>query len=218
MPPVEQASAARVARVLVVDDEASIRLGCVLALRSAGWRADGEGSARSALGRLTEGPPVYDAVVLDYAMPDLDGLALAAALPPHGRPPILLASAHGDGAAALAALRLGLWDLLAKPLVPEDLRRRVARLVRREAAARARPTGLEAVLRQCNRCAWEEARAVLDATDDLPAECAALLRGLLYQVTGDVARARAAWPEARWWPGWERQGTEIWAELARRLG
>lgn len=218
MAPLEPAVAAGVARVLVVDDEASIRLGCVLALRSAGWQADGEGSARGALARLAEGPVHYDAVVLDYAMPEMDGLALAAALGPHGRPPILLASAHGDGAAALAALRLGIWDLLAKPLVPEELRRRVGRLVRREAAARRAPTGWEAVLRHCNRCAWAEALATLAAADDPPGERAALLRGLLYQVSGDSVRARAAWPGARWWPEWERHGPEIWAELSRRLG
>jgi DNA-binding response OmpR family regulator len=217
MAPPETASPPRVARVLVVDDEASIRLGCVLALRSAGWRADGEGSARRALDRLTDPAERYDAVVLDYAMPELDGLAVAAALEPGRRPPILMASAHGDGAAALAALRLGIWDLLAKPLVPDELRRRVQRLVQRGTTTRAVPTGLDPVLRHCNRCAWADAHAALETAVGLPEDCVALVRGLLFQVAGDPGRARAAWGRARWWPGWERHGTEIWAELGRRL-
>ncbi|MBC8011007.1 MAG: response regulator, partial [Burkholderiales bacterium] len=134
-------------RILIVDDEPSMRRVCAFALRGAGWRPETEGSSLAALQRVLGGER-YDALVLDYAMPELDGLEFLRrlqALGPEVRPPVLMASAHADGATACAALGLGVWDFLAKPLTPEDLRRRVRRLLDRPAAAargEARPQAL----------------------------------------------------------------------------
>jgi len=203
-------------RVLVVDDEASIRLGCVVALRSDGWEAVGEKSPRVALERLAD--EQYDVLVLDYAMPELNGLAVAAALDPKIRPPILLASAYADGAVALAALRIGIWDFQAKPLVPDELRRNVRRLHSRQSDAEAPSAWIPRALRHCNRCAWAEALVELKAWPEADrVEPADLLTGLVYQLAGDEAGAALAFQRARWWPEWHRQGVDIWTELARRL-
>lgn|GEM_PF-1039668 len=203
-------------RVLVVDDEASIRLGCVVALRSDGWEAVGEGSSPAALERLVD--EHYDVLVLDYAMPELDGLTLAAALDPQIRPPTLLASAYADGTVALAALRIGIWDFQAKPLVPDELRRRVQRLYRRQSDC-AVPSGwMPRALRHCNRCAWVDALNELNAWPEADrVEPADLLIGLACQLAGDEAGAALAFQRARWWPEWHRQGADIWTELAKRL-
>lgn len=210
-------------RVLVVDDETSVRLGCVLTLRSDGWEAIGESSSRSALERLTRGGERYDVVMLDYAMPELDGLALAAALDPATRPPILLASAHADGAVALAALRMGIWDFQAKPFVPEELRRRVRRLHCRSRDAAEPKAWLARTLVCCHRCAWADALAELAAWPEAEQELrnqepVDLVTGLLCQIAGNHADAALAFQRARWWPEWHRQGAEMWTELARRLG
>ena len=203
-------------RVLVVDDETSIRLGCVVALRSDGWEAVGEGSPPAALERLSE--EHYDVLVLDYAMPEIDGLTLAAALDPQVRPPTLLASAYADGAVALAALRIGIWDFQAKPLVPDELRRRVRRLYNRKRDSAAPSAWMPRALGHCNRCAWSAALEELKAWPEADRiEPADLLTGLVCQLAGDAASAALAFHRARWWPEWHRQGADIWTELARRL-
>ncbi len=219
VPPSAPEAAAPPPRILVVDDEASVRLGCVLALRSDGWSVTGEGSSRAALERLTAGGERYDALVLDYAMPGLNGLELLAAIEPRMRPPVLLTSAHADGAVACAALKLGVWDFLAKPLVPEELRRRVRRLLTRRHDGTAPSAWLARAFSHCQNCAWDEALRELEAWPEPEREEPAhLLTGLVNQMANRQEQAAAAFQRAQWWPGWETQGTEVWHDLARRLG
>lgn len=203
-------------RVLVVDDEASVRRVCTFALRAEGWGAVGEESPRAALARLAAGER-FDALVLDYAMPEMDGLSLLRAcdaeLGAGARPPVLLASAHADGAVALEALGLGVWDFLAKPLTPEELRGRLRRLLDRQPAAESGDARELALSLAAGR-RWAEARAALAGS---AAETDALIRGLLFQLEGNETAAAGAFAAAHWWPGWQRQGHDIWRELARRL-
>ncbi|MFT3781950.1 MAG: response regulator [Nibricoccus sp.] len=204
--------------VLVVDDEESVRQGCVIALKSDGCVAVGEESSLTALERLNIAHEAYDVLVLDYAMPELDGVSLAARLDAGRRPPIVLTSAYGDGKVALAAMRSGIWDFLAKPLVPAELRSAVRRLYSR--SHRAAPlTYVEKILRYCNKCEWDLALQDIDHWRSFESsETAELLAGLIYQVIGDEQNAAIAFRHARWWPGWHQQGVEIWAELNRRFG
>lgn len=202
-------------RILIVDDEPSMRRVCAFALRGAGWRAETEASSVAALHRVLNGER-HDALILDYAMPELDGLEFLRrlqALAPEARPPVLLVSAHADGATAWAALGLGVWDFLAKPLTPEELRRRVRRLLERPAAAAAGEAHPLA-LRLAAGGDWTGARAALG---DGGAESDELVRGLLFELEGNAAAAADCFSRARWWPNWNRQGPEIWAELSRRL-
>jgi DNA-binding response OmpR family regulator len=204
--------------VLVVDDDASVRLTCVVTLRSDGWNAVGEGSSRRALDRIQNAGEHYDVMVLDYAMPDLDGLAMAAALEPSLRPPTLLASAQADGAVALAALRLGIWDFQAKPLVPDELRRRVRRLHRREQQAAEPKAWIHRALCRCQHCAWAEAlRELEDWPEAERTDTGRFLLGLVYQIVGDNAGASAVFRRLRWHDDWFREGAEVWGDLARRL-
>ncbi|MBC7365407.1 MAG: response regulator [Undibacterium sp.] len=205
--------------MLVVDDEASVRLGCVIALRSDGFHTTGEGSSRAALERLVARGERYDVLVIDYAMPESNGLELIAALDPATRPPILLASAHAEGAVICAALKLGVWDFQAKPLVPDELRRRVRRLLTRSQDGTEPKAWLARALGHCQRCAWAEALKELQAWPESEhAEPAALVTGLVHQMSDDIANADVAFKRARWHPGWAKAGGEIWPELARRLG
>jgi DNA-binding response OmpR family regulator len=206
-------------RVLVIDDEASVRLGCVIALRADGWQAEGEASSATALRRLTGDREKFDVVVVDYATPELNGLALVAALDAKNRPPILLASAHADGGVALAALRMGIWDFQAKPLVPDELRRRVRRLHTRARDALLPTAWIPRALQYCSRGAWADALRELRACPpERRPDPVDLLIGLVSQVAGDEAGAKEAFARARWWPDWHQHDAEIWVELARRLG
>lgn len=69
-----EAEPARMGRILVVDDDPSIREVLLEALRSRGYQAEGAEDGLQALARLQHGP--YDAIVTDFHMPRLDGLAL----------------------------------------------------------------------------------------------------------------------------------------------
>jgi two-component system NtrC family sensor kinase len=61
-------------KILVVDDEDSVRAVCMEMLEQEGFSTDGAASGSDALERLDAGS--YDAVVLDVNMPDMDGIDL----------------------------------------------------------------------------------------------------------------------------------------------
>ena len=205
--------------MLVVDDEISIRRACVITLRAEGWNAVGEGSAKAALERLTTRGERFDVLVIDYAMPEINGLELIAALDPKTRPPILLTSAHADGSVACAALKLGVWDFQAKPLVPEELRLRVRRLLTRAQDVSAPDAWLARAMKHCQACAWLDALRELQAwPESSRTDSAPLVTGLIHHLTGDYESAAAAFKSAQWSSDWDKQGGEIWSELARRLG
>lgn len=204
-------------RILIVDDETTVRRVCAIALRLDNWKVESEGSSPVALERLVRGER-FDVVVLDYSMPEMDGVEFLRVLRDaalDAPPSVLMMSAHADGTVARQVLELGVWDLMAKPLLPEEIRRRVQRLLdRRQAAADGRPRAQSLLLATQRR--WGEARAALPllrksgALDEL-------LRGLYFEMEGDHAAATEAFFYAHWWSNWAQQGAEIWTELSRRL-
>ncbi|MCW3016052.1 MAG: hypothetical protein JWO02_3144 [Solirubrobacterales bacterium] len=96
-------------RVLVVDDEPSVRFYERLSLEEAGLDVDEAASGPQAL-RLLQAPGAdFAAVVLDFRMPGMTGLEVAQALRSGGVPtPIVLYTAYADPAVAAAAQELGL--------------------------------------------------------------------------------------------------------------
>ena len=102
-------------RVLVVDDEESIRASLRMILEFERYRVDEAANGREALRRVMTRPPA--AVLLDIKMPEMDGLATLSALRERGHDmPVVMISGHGDIAAAVEATRLGAYDFLEKPL------------------------------------------------------------------------------------------------------
>ncbi len=102
-------------RVLVVDDEESIRSSLRMILEFERYRVEEASTGREALRRVMNRPPA--AVVLDIKMPEMDGLATLSKLRERGHDmPVVMISGHGDIATAVEATRLGAYDFLEKPL------------------------------------------------------------------------------------------------------
>ncbi|MES2440258.1 MAG: response regulator [Verrucomicrobiota bacterium] len=108
-------------RVLVVDDEPTLRLGFAYALSNKNTVVETAPNGRQALERLADSK--FDIMILDLRMPELDGIGVIEALRGQGNEiPIVLCSAALSPNAALRAIRHGVVDFLLKPVRPVDLR------------------------------------------------------------------------------------------------
>jgi two-component system response regulator MprA len=128
-------------RILVVDDDPRILEALRRALTLKGFAVTTAGGGGSALGLLGLGSP--DALVLDVAMPDVDGIEVCARLREAGdRTPVLMLTARDAVADRVTGLEAGADDYLVKPFALEELVARLRALLRRTA-----PDGGTAMLR-----------------------------------------------------------------------
>jgi DNA-binding NtrC family response regulator len=115
------------AKVLVVDDDANIRTAVRICLETDGYTVIHANDGAIGLDRVRRESP--DLVLLDLAMPRMDGIALLTAFGREWRLPpcrVIVMTAHGSVRTAVQAIRLGASDYLEKPFTPDDLRLSVA--------------------------------------------------------------------------------------------
>jgi len=106
--------------VFVVDDDEAVRKAVSRLLRSAGIAAVVFASPREFLAQYNPATP--GCLVLDMAMPDLDGLQLQTALNEKGCIlPIIFLTGHGDVSKSVQAMKQGAFDFLSKPAKDKDL-------------------------------------------------------------------------------------------------
>ena len=120
------------ARILIVDDEAAIRLVCRVNLQSAGFDTLEAGDGKNALAMTRAEKP--DLILLDVMMPELDGWSVAEQLsadPDTQGIPILFLSARSEAADEARGLELGGIGYVVKPFDPVDLAGRVQRVLER---------------------------------------------------------------------------------------
>lgn len=118
-------------RILVVDDEPTLRMGFRLALLTDGFEVELARDGEEALERLRAGPP--DLMVLDLRMPGIDGIGVLEELAAEQRwVPTVVASAHMDDRVVMEAIRLGVVDFLSKPVRLKDLREIIRHVLREE--------------------------------------------------------------------------------------
>jgi two-component system, OmpR family, KDP operon response regulator KdpE len=120
-------------RVLVVDDEQSIRRAVGRALAARGYRVELATDGEEALAVAAAFQP--DLVVLDLNLPALDGLEVCRQLRGWSSVPILVLSVREDEPDKVAALDLGADDYLTKPFGIDELMARVRALLRRAQGA-----------------------------------------------------------------------------------
>jgi two-component system KDP operon response regulator KdpE len=127
------------ARVLVVDDEPQMRRALNAGLRGNGFDVLLASSGEEALDRAALELP--DIVLLDLALPDIDGLDVVRQLRAWSNVPIVVVSARGEERDKIAALDIGADDYLTKPFGIGELlaRLRVALRHAERAAGRSEP-------------------------------------------------------------------------------
>ncbi len=108
-------------RVLVVDDEADLRELLELTLVGMGLDVDCVGSLADAEAALSRN--AYSLCLTDMRLPDGDGLTLVATINRrHPQTPVAVITAYGSAENAVAALKAGAFDYLAKPVALDALR------------------------------------------------------------------------------------------------
>jgi two-component system response regulator MprA len=124
-------------RLLVADDDPALRDALRRALRLEGYDVDLAADGEEALGAVSSGGP--DLLVLDVAMPRVDGLEVARRIRTAGnRLPILMLTARDAVDDRVAGLDAGADDYLVKPFALEELFARVRALSRRSGASDGR--------------------------------------------------------------------------------
>jgi two-component system response regulator PhoP len=121
-------------RVLLIEDEAPLRLGLARQLEAEGYRVDQAADGEEGLFLAREYP--FDLAIVDLGLPKLNGLAIVQRLRADGRElPILILTARGTWQDKVAGLEAGADDYLVKPFEYPELAARIKALLRRSLKA-----------------------------------------------------------------------------------
>jgi len=138
------------ATVFLVDDDLSILRALTRLLRVGGHQVSAFRSPRDFLAQHDAAVP--GCVVLDLAMPGLNGLELQAALAAAGsQRPIVFISGHGDVPSSVRAMKAGAVDFLTKPVSQENLLAAIQRAIECDRVMRQARAELQAIDERLNR-------------------------------------------------------------------
>jgi putative two-component system response regulator len=118
-------------RVLIVDDNATNRAICRIALQRAGYTVAEAVDGVHALAEVQRSAP--DLILMDVAMPNMDGLECTKCLKEHpttNEIPIIIVSAKADSADIVAGLQVGADEYITKPIRTDEVVLRVRSMAR----------------------------------------------------------------------------------------
>ena len=136
-------------RILIIDDEESIRDGCTQVLSRKGFQVEITGNAIQGLEMALK--DIYDVILLDIRMPKMDGIEILKKVKVEKNisAKIIIITGHGSIPVAVEAMRNGAFNFLTKPYSATELK-----------------TAVEEALRQCGESTAEKEFSVLIGASD----------------------------------------------------
>jgi two-component system, OmpR family, response regulator MtrA len=119
-------------RLLLIEDDASIREIVSIGLKAAGFRVETAVDGRQGLATVRSG--AFDAVILDVMLPSLDGFEVCREIRKFSRVPIVMLTARTDLIDVVVGLESGADDYVKKPFELPELLARLRAVLRRAAA------------------------------------------------------------------------------------
>ncbi len=114
--------------ILVIDDEESMRVGCIQTLAEDGYRVQAVENGRKGLDRTSK--ESFDVILLDLKMPGIPGMEVLKKLKENdANSVVIVITAYGTIDSAVEAMKRGAYDFLSKPFTPEALSSIVKRAV-----------------------------------------------------------------------------------------
>ncbi len=187
-------------RILIVDDDAQLREMLARYLSAEGFAVDQAASAEEANTRLDQG--AHDLVVLDVAMPGMDGFEFLRQLRAKSEVWVIMLSAKAEEVDRVVGLSLGADDYVTKPFSPRELTARIKAVLRRGRAA----TAVDTVLRFDGLTIDQDAREI--HAGDKVVELSSLEFDLLVALASSPGRVftRSHLLERVW--GWDYFGSD----------
>jgi DNA-binding response OmpR family regulator len=201
-------------QVLLVEDDAAIRIALTRSLHDHGHVVTSVGSGLPALTTAVEQRP--DVVLLDLGLPDIDGADVLSMLRAVSDVPVIIATARDDEADVVRLLDLGADDYVIKPFTAAQLNARIKAVLRRSGRADGDPAIVVGGLRIDTRS--REVSVDGRAVDLARKEFELLL--VLARRSGEVVTKRdllaEVWQQA--WGGSDRTVDVHLSWLRRKLG
>lgn len=119
-------------RILLIEDDPRLAEMVAEYLGESGFRVSRAASGEAGLAQLAR--ELFDALVLDLMLPDMDGLELCRQLRAKSDIPVLMLTARGDSTDRVVGLEIGADDYLPKPFQPRELLARLRAILRRRGA------------------------------------------------------------------------------------
>ena len=139
-------------RILIIDDEESMRHMLSVLLKSEGYEAVAAGDGRQALTVLEE--EEFDFILCDIKMPGMGGLdflkELNASPPKPSAPVVIMMSAYGTVETAIECMQLGAYDYISKPFKPDEAIMTLKKAEERERLKRENRRLKSELSRQCS--------------------------------------------------------------------
>jgi signal transduction histidine kinase len=167
-------------RILVIDDELGLREGCRRALQRHGFEVDVAGTGEAGLDKVRESG--FDLALLDIMMPDISGIDLLRMLHDHDPDIVcIIITGYATVELAVAAMKLGAYDFIAKPFSDDNLVLAVEKgLDKRHLEQEARR--LQRVEEEARRLAQE--RSMLEELDRVKS---AFMRKVAHELRAPIA-------------------------------
>jgi len=128
-------------RILLVEDDESIRSQTAVLLQDEGYEVDQAGGSREAITRFERRPA--DCVLLDVMLPDGSGFDTCRTLRSRTSVPIIMVTARADTYDVVAGLEAGADDYVTKPFEMKELAARIRAMLRRSRHHDTGPSRLE---------------------------------------------------------------------------